>query len=43
MTTLSEEDGKTRVRWFAHVDAKTGKVTDLMTGTESSGLFMDVL
>lgn len=42
MTTLTDEDGKTRVKWFAQVDAK-GVVTDLMTGTEASGLFLDIL
>lgn len=42
MTNLTAEDGKTRVRWFAQV-APGGKVTDLLSGTESSGLFMDIL
>jgi hypothetical protein len=42
LTNLTEEDGKTRVRWFLAVNAD-GIVTDLMTGTQSSGLYMDIL
>ncbi|KAI9632755.1 uncharacterized protein MKK02DRAFT_41065 [Dioszegia hungarica] len=42
MTSLSSESGQTRIRWFAQVGAG-GRVTDLLTGTESSGLFMDIL
>lgn len=42
LTSLTEEEGRLRVRWFLAVNAR-GTVTDLMTGTESSGLFMDIL
>ena len=42
LTNLTEEDGKTRIRWFLSVDEK-GIVTDLMTGTQSSGLFIDIM
>jgi hypothetical protein len=42
MTNLMPDEGKTRLRWFLRVK-KGGSVEDLMTGTESSGLFVEFL
>ncbi|GFZ42429.1 hypothetical protein JCM24511_00144 [Saitozyma sp. JCM 24511] len=42
MTSLVPDEGKTRLRWFLRVK-QGGSVEDLMTGTESSGLFVEFL
>ena len=42
MTSLIPEDGRQRLRWFLRVKPG-GIIEDLLTGTEASGLFVELL
>ena len=42
MTSLLPDNGRQRLRWFLRVKPG-GIVEDLLTGTEASGLFVELL